>query len=96
VDLAAPSGGNCELTKRDATVVAHGVTIMGPTNLPASVPEEASSMFSRNLAAFLTLLVHDGVYAPDHGDPIVAATLVTEGGAIVHPKLTTQLEEVTS
>ena len=49
VDLSAPSGGNCALTRRDETVVAHGVTILGPTNLPASVPEEASMMFARNL-----------------------------------------------
>jgi NAD(P) transhydrogenase subunit alpha len=93
VDLAAPSGGNCALTKRDETIVAHGVTIVGPTNLPASVPHEASLMFARNLAEFLTLLVHDSEYTPDRQDPVVMATLVAEGGTIVHQRVLAQLAE---
>jgi len=92
VDLSAPNGGNCALTRRDETVVAHGVTIIGPTNLPASVPQEASMMFARNLTEFLTLLVHDGRFAPDREDPIVAATLVTDAGAILNEKLRALLE----
>jgi NAD(P) transhydrogenase subunit alpha len=92
VDVAAPTGGNCALTERDGTVVAHGVTILGPTNLAASVPLEASLMLARNLTEFLSLIVRDGEYAPDRADPIVAGTLVTEGGEIVHPKLLGQLE----
>jgi NAD(P) transhydrogenase subunit alpha len=92
VDLAAPNGGNCELTQPDATVVAHGVTILGPTNLAASVPQQASLMFSKNLTEFLAVLIRDGAFAPDLDDPVVAATLAAEGGAIVHPKLLAQLE----
>ena len=49
VDLAAEHGGNCELTRPDETVVEHGVTIIGPTNLPATVPFHASQMYARNL-----------------------------------------------
>ena len=59
VDLAAERGGNCELTKADQTVVAHGVTIFGPTNLPATVPYHASFMYARNVTTFLTHLVKD-------------------------------------
>jgi NAD(P) transhydrogenase subunit alpha len=92
VDLAAPNGGNCELTQPDAAVVAHGVTILGPTNLAASVPQQASLMFSKNLTEFLAVLIRDGAFAPDPDDPVVAATLVAEGGAIVHPKMLAQLE----
>jgi NAD(P) transhydrogenase subunit alpha len=92
VDLAAPNGGNCELTQPDTTVVAHGVTILGPTNLAASVPQQASLMFSKNLTEFLAVLIRDGAFAPDLDDPVVAATLAAEGGAIVHPKLLAQLE----
>ncbi|MGZ8631049.1 MAG: NAD(P) transhydrogenase subunit alpha [Actinomycetota bacterium] len=93
VDLAAPNGGNCALTQPDRTVVAHGVTILGPTNLAASVPQQASLMFSKNLTEFLAVLIRDGVYAPDPADPVVAATLVTEGGTIVLAKLLPRLEE---
>ena len=60
VDLAAERGGNCELTKADETVVAHGVTIIGPTNLPATVPYHASQMYSRNIVTFLQHLVKNG------------------------------------
>lgn len=95
VDLAAPNGGNCSLTQPDATVVTHGVTILGPTNLAASVPRQASLMFSRNLTEFLAVLIHDGAFSPDRADPVVASTLVAEGGAIVHPQLVAQLEGAT-
>jgi len=94
VDLAAVAGGNCARTVADETVIAHGVTIFGPTNLPASVPHEASLMFARNLTEFLTLLVHDGAYTPDREDPVVLATLVAEGSAIVHPKVQAQFGKV--
>ena len=53
VDLAAERGGNCELTSADETVHAHGVTILGPTNLPATVPYHASQMFAKNITTFL-------------------------------------------
>ena len=60
VDLAAERGGNCELTKADQTVVVNGVTILGPTNLPAEVPQHASQMYAKNVATFLLLLTKKG------------------------------------
>ncbi|MFQ6027355.1 MAG: NAD(P) transhydrogenase subunit alpha, partial [Dehalococcoidia bacterium] len=60
VDLAAEAGGNCELTRPGETVRVHQVAILGPVNLPSTVPYHASQMYSRNLAAFLSVLVKDG------------------------------------
>ncbi len=85
VDLAAPQGGNCALTQPDQEVVASGVTILGPTNLPATVPYHASQLFARNLATFLLSMVRDGVFAPDEDDPVVRATLVAKDGKLVRP-----------
>jgi NAD(P) transhydrogenase subunit alpha len=76
VDLAAEAGGNCELTKPDETVVAHGVTIVGPTNLPSSVPLHASQMFSRNLETLIKHLAPDGALALDENEEIVKAMLL--------------------
>jgi NAD(P) transhydrogenase subunit alpha len=87
VDLAAERGGNCELTRADETVVAHGVTILGPTNLPASVPFHASQMYSKNVTTFLTHLVKDGKLTLDPADEIVRETLVASGGAVVHERV---------
>ncbi len=85
VDLAAERGGNCELTEPDRTVTAHGVTILGPTNLPSTVPFHASQMFSKNLSTFLLHLVRDGRLRIDLDDPITRETLVARGGELVHP-----------
>ena len=57
VDLAAERGGNCELTRADEVVVEHGVTILGPTNLPSTVPYHASQMYAKNITTFLSHLV---------------------------------------
>jgi len=84
VDLAAPAGGNCALTEPDQTVTHRGVTVLGPTNLPAAVPVHASQMFSRNVAAFLGALVADGQLRLDAEDEIVRGTLVTRDGQVVH------------
>lgn len=93
VDLAAERGGNCELTRAGETVVDHGVTILGPMNLPASVPYHASSMYARNMATFLKLLIKDGALALDLEDEIVRDTLVTRGGEVVHPRVKALLTE---
>jgi NAD(P) transhydrogenase subunit alpha len=77
VDVAAPSGGNCSLTLPDEVVSVHGVTILGPTNLPAAVPFHASQMYARNVTTFLLSLVREGALAPDESDEIVSATRVT-------------------
>jgi len=77
VDLAGETGGNCELTEPGQTVVRHDVTIAAPLNLPATMPEHASELYSKNITALLDLLVKDGKLAPDFGDEIVAAACVT-------------------
>ena len=87
VDLAAERGGNCELTKADQTVVAHGVTIFGPTNLPATVPYHASFMYARNVTTFLTHLVKDKQLVIAADDEITKETLVTRDGQVVHERI---------
>ena len=87
VDLAAERGGNCELTVPGQTVVRHGVTILGPTNLPATVPTHASQMYARNLTTLLTYLVKSGKLTLDVEDEIVRETLVTFEGEVLHPKV---------
>jgi H+-translocating NAD(P) transhydrogenase subunit alpha len=77
VDLAGEAGGNCELTEPGRTVVKHDVTICSPLNLPATMPEHASELYSKNVTALLELLVTDGKLAPDFDDEVVAASCVT-------------------
>jgi NAD(P) transhydrogenase subunit alpha len=87
VDLAAERGGNCELTRVDETVVAHRVTILGPTNLPSTVPYHASQMFAKNLVTFLLHLAPKGELVIDAKDEIARDTLVTGGGDIVNARV---------
>jgi NAD(P) transhydrogenase subunit alpha len=84
VDLAAERGGNCELTRADEKVVEHGVTILGPTNLPADVPNDASTLYAGNLANFLMHLIKGGRIEINREDEITRETLVAFGGEIVH------------
>lgn len=93
VDLAAERGGNCELTRPDEEIVHHGVTIFGPTNLPAAVPHEASQMYARNAVAFLRHLMHDGRIAAEHDDEIVRSTLLACDGRVVNPRILAALGE---
>ncbi|WP_343601045.1 Re/Si-specific NAD(P)(+) transhydrogenase subunit alpha [Mycobacterium sp.] len=79
VDLAGETGGNCELTEPGRTVVRHDVGIAAPLNLPATMPEHASELYSKNVTALLDLLITDGTLAPDFDDEIVAAACVTRG-----------------
>lgn len=94
VDIAAERGGNCELTKAGETVVDSGVTILGPVNLPSSVPYHASMMYSRNLATFLKNMVKDGQLILNIEDEIIRETLVSQGGRVVHPKVQALLQTV--
>jgi NAD(P) transhydrogenase subunit alpha len=87
VDLAAERGGNCELTQGDQEVDAGGVTIFGPTNLPATVPYHASQMFSNNVVKFLQNLVKEGKLAVDGDDEIVRDTMATRDGDVVSPRI---------
>lgn len=82
VDLAAEAGGNCELTQPGHTVVAHGVTICGPENLPAEVPWHGSTLYSRNLTAFVLAFSKDGAFKLDLDDEIVKGCLVTHAGEV--------------
>jgi NAD(P) transhydrogenase subunit alpha len=87
VDVAAERGGNCELTRPGETVVAHGVTVLGPLNLAATVPYHASQLYARNVATFVAHLVRDGQLAFDLADEITRETLVTRGGKVVHERV---------
>jgi NAD(P) transhydrogenase subunit alpha len=88
VDLAAERGGNCELTKSGETVIEQGVTILGPSNLPATVPYHASQMYARNLVTLLKHLVNkEGQFTIDTTDEITRESLITNGGEVVHPKI---------
>jgi H+-translocating NAD(P) transhydrogenase subunit alpha len=77
IDLAGETGGNCELTEPGQTVVKHGVTICSPLNLPATMPEHASELYSKNLTSLLELMITDGALLPDFEDEVVAASCVT-------------------
>jgi NAD(P) transhydrogenase subunit alpha len=82
VDLAAETGGNCELTKPGETVVHGGVTIIGTLNLPSGMPLHASQMYARNLAAVLGHLVTDGELKIDLEDEITADAVITHDGRV--------------
>lgn len=84
VDLAAERGGNCEWTRPGRTVVERGVTVIGPLNLPATVPYHASQMYARNVAAFLKHLAPAGELAVNMEDEITRETLIARGGEVVH------------
>ena len=92
VDLAAEGGGNCELTAPGETVTQHGVTIIGATNVPSTVPYHASSMFARNAVNLLLHMVRDGEMHLDMEDEIVAETVLTRDGEVVHPRVGGLLE----
>ncbi len=86
VDVAAPSGGNCEVTQPGETVIHHGVTVIGPVDLPSRVAHDASQMYARNLVAFIARISGDeGEPAFDFEDPIVSGASITHGGQITHP-----------
>jgi NAD(P) transhydrogenase subunit alpha len=87
VDVAAERGGNCELTRPGETVVAQGVTILGPANLPSGVPYHASQMYAKNISAFLLNLVKDGRININLEDEIIAETLVARGGRVVNARV---------
>jgi NAD(P) transhydrogenase subunit alpha len=88
VDIAAGKaadgvGGNCLLTEAGKTVVKHGVTLVGETNLPALVAADASSLYARNVLDFLKLVItKEGEFKVDMEDDIVAACLMTQGGDV--------------
>jgi NAD(P) transhydrogenase subunit alpha len=85
IDMAAETGGNCELTQVGKTIREHGVAIIGPQNLPARVPFHASQMYAKNLQSFLSLLIDkNGVLVTEFTDEILAASLLVHAGTIRH------------
>lgn len=84
VDLATEQGGNCALTVPGQEVVKHGVWIIGPLNLPSTVPFHASQMYARTVANFLAHLLKDGVIHLDLSDELTRGPLVTRQGEILH------------
>ena len=84
VDLAAETGGNCALTEPGRTVVKYGVKIVGTTNLPSTMPFDASTLYSRNVFTLLALIAKDGTLNLDMSDEIIRGTTLVKDGEIVH------------
>jgi NAD(P) transhydrogenase subunit alpha len=85
VDLAVEQGGNVELSQAGREVMENGVLILGPSNLPAAMPHDASLLYARNVFALLQILLDkEGNLALDLADEVIAGTLLTHGGAVVH------------
>lgn len=87
VDLAAERGGNCELTEADQRTTAHGITILGPTNLPSEVPYHASQMFSKNVTTLVQHLTKEGALQFDFTDEVTAGTVAVHDQTVTHPRL---------
>ena len=89
IDVAASTGGNCELTRPGETVVVDRVTIVGDTDLVSRVANHASQMYARNVASFIDLITDPETteLRLDFDDDIVADSCIARGGALVHPRL---------
>jgi H+-translocating NAD(P) transhydrogenase subunit alpha len=88
VDLAASSGGNCELTQNGKTIVKKGVAIIGKSDYPSDMPSDASKMLGKNITNFLKLIIgEDGNAALNFDDKIVAGTCLTHNGDVVHSRI---------
>ncbi len=92
VDLAAPAGGNCELTRPGITQIMGGVTLMAPLNLPAEVAVHASQLYARNILNFLGLIVKKGELTIDLADEVLAGACVAHQGNPVNPRVAKLLE----
>ncbi len=92
VDVAAPAGGNCELTQPGVEQTLNGVTLLAPLNLPAEVPVHASQLYARNILNFLALIVKTGELSIDLSDEVLAGACVAHNGAPVNPRVTKLLE----
>jgi H+-translocating NAD(P) transhydrogenase subunit alpha len=85
VDLAAETGGNCELTEAGETVVKHDVKLVGPVNLASTMPDHASMLYAKNIQALLGLMVEESALKLDFEDEVIAGACITRGGEVVHP-----------
>ncbi len=96
VDLAAEQGGNCALTEPGKEVVRHGVTILGPVNLPSTVAWHASELYARTVVNYLTHLLKDGKFALDSDDELTQGPLVTHAGEIRNEMVRERLKHSTA
>ena len=88
VDLAAESGGNCELSEAGETVLAHGVQILGPSNLPTTIPVHSSQMYSKNIVTLISeFLGEDGQLQLDFENDVVGPSTVTHGGEVQNERV---------
>ncbi len=94
VDLAAEAGGNCACTEPGKIVVKYGVTIHGPLNLPATMAQQSSQLYSRNVTTFLSILLKDGNLNLDLKDDLIRGPLVTSKGEILHQRTKAALEKL--
>jgi NAD(P) transhydrogenase subunit alpha len=92
IDLAGSTGGNCALSHADVTVERDGVTIIAPTNLPATIPVHASQLYSRNVTSFMALLIKDGQLNIDMKDDVVGPSCVTHNGEVVNQRVAAALQ----
>jgi NAD(P) transhydrogenase subunit alpha len=96
VDLAAPAGGNCELTRPGIEQTLNGVTLLAPLNLPAQVPVHASQLYARNILNFLALILKKGEVTIDLADEVLAGACVAHNGHPVNPRVAKLLEAATT
>jgi proton-translocating NAD(P)+ transhydrogenase subunit alpha len=94
VDLASEAGGNCALTEPGKTVVKYGVTIHGPLNLPSTMAQQSSQLYSKNVSSFLLALMKDGNLNIDLKDDLIRGPLVTSRGEILHQGTKVALEKI--
>src|SRR5438132_7588445 len=94
IDLAGSTGGNVTLSKADEEIERDGVTILAPTNLPATVPVHASQLYSRNVTAFLKLLIKDGELHIDMNDDVVGPSCVTHQGKWMNQRVAVAIDAV--
>ena len=93
VDLAASSGGNCELTENDKTVEKHGVSIIGNSNFPSTMPLDASRMYGKNMVNFLKLLLdEEGNLKLDFDDEVIKGACITHEGEIVNERVKSAIQ----
>jgi len=93
IDMGASTGGNCALSKPGETVAHNGVTIVAPLNLAGTVPGHASQLYSRNITAFLALLIQDGNLKIDLNDDVVGPACVAHEGKIINARVAAALEQ---
>ncbi len=92
VDLAAASGGNCTLTLPDEVVIHHGVQIIGHTNLPSTVPADASFLYARTVSAMIQEFMQDGRFQTNFEDEIFKAVCVCHNGQVVHERILSMIQ----